>query len=161
MAAGDLGSGGSAFSPNGDWIVYRASTTPAGELFIKPFPDTGTEIQITETSGSYPMFSLDGSRMFYRRGFVSTLQGGGLGQEFVAVDILSLDGIPQWTNERILPIEGFQIFNGSRDYDITPDGQRFLMIFPVGNVGSEEAPRVQIGVAVNWYQQLLERVPVD
>ena len=43
---------------------------------------------------------------------------------------------------------------GGANYDVSPDGQRFLMVM-------EDTPRRQINVVLNWSQELLERVPVD
>ncbi len=42
---------------------------------------------------------------------------------------------------------------GYQYYDISPDGQRFLMI------KREQAP-AQINVVLNWFEELKERVPV-
>ncbi len=42
------------------------------------------------------------------------------------------------------------------DYDVTPDGQRFIMI---ERVKSETITR-QINIVLNWFEELTERVPV-
>ena len=44
-----------------------------------------------------------------------------------------------------------------RTYDVSPDGQRFLMV-TTGEVDDAETFRIQ--VVQNWHQELLERVPV-
>ncbi len=46
-----------------------------------------------------------------------------------------------------------------RNYDIHPDGQRFLMI-KEGAATDADVPAAQIVVVLNWHQDLLERVPV-
>ena len=46
---------------------------------------------------------------------------------------------------------------GIPNYDVTPDGQRFLMVKMEGM--SEEITRPLI-VVLNWHQELLERVPI-
>ena len=43
-----------------------------------------------------------------------------------------------------------------RNYDITPDGQRFLMV-----EGAEEGPPTEIVVVLNWFEELKQRVPLD
>ncbi len=35
-----------------------------------------------------------------------------------------------FSNEQTLPIEGFTVVGFYRDYDITPDGERLVMVFP-------------------------------
>ena len=78
----------------------------------------------------------------------------------MAVDI-TLGSTPEWTNERALPIEGFMFFRGNRDFDITPNGERFLMVFPeTTDSDSGEPTRPQINIVLNWFEELKERVPV-
>ena len=43
-----------------------------------------------------------------------------------------------------------------REYDISPDGQRFLMIQPERQAGLKE-----IVVVLNWFQELNRLVPTD
>ncbi len=47
----------------------------------------------------------------------------------------------------------------SRNYDISPDGQRFLMIKDVEQT-EEESARAEVIVVLNWFEELTERVPV-
>ena len=44
--------------------------------------------------------------------------------------------------------------SGSRNYDVTPDGQRFLMV-----EGRETSQAVPIHVTLNWFEELRELVP--
>ena len=47
--------------------------------------------------------------------------------------------------------------NNDLNYDVSADGQRFLMIRE-----REDAPPLATLIVVeNWHQELLERVPVD
>ena len=42
------------------------------------------------------------------------------------------------------------------NYDVAPDGQRFLMLKPVEQ---EQAAPTQINVVLNWFEELKRRVP--
>ena len=42
-----------------------------------------------------------------------------------------------------------------RNYDVTPDGRRFVMIKP----SEEELKATQINVVLNWFEELKRRVP--
>ena len=54
------------------------------------------------------------------------------------------EGPPRWTNERVLPMQGFrEVFAPNRNYDITPDGKRFLIIVPAGPAGPREPPQTK------------------
>ena len=44
------------------------------------------------------------------------------------------------------------------DYDIAPDGQRFLMI---RESGEQEKAVTQINVVHNWFEELKRRVPTQ
>jgi serine/threonine protein kinase len=49
----------------------------------------------------------------------------------------------------------------AKPYDITPDGQRFLMAFPADQADSvAETSDEQIHVILNWLEELKRRVPV-
>jgi hypothetical protein len=50
---------------------------------------------------------------------------------------------------------------GAHNYDVAPDGQRFVMLEPVAGQGGTEAPTAQIHVVLNWFQELTARVPVQ
>ncbi|MEE8146412.1 MAG: hypothetical protein V3T24_02315, partial [Longimicrobiales bacterium] len=53
--------------------------------------------------------------------------------------------------------EGTYVEGGGVQYDVAPDGQRFLMIKTGGE--TNEAP--QITVVLNWFEELRARVPVN
>ena len=74
------------------------------------------------------------------------------------VDVATDSGFSFGT-ERELPIAGHVTFNDSRDYDITPDGQHFLMIFPQ-ETDSAGSLTQRINIVQNWFEELKERVPV-
>jgi hypothetical protein len=42
------------------------------------------------------------------------------------------------------------------NYDVSPDGQRFLMIKPVEQ---KQAGPTQINVVLNWFEELKQKVP--
>ncbi len=53
--------------------------------------------------------------------------------------------------------EGFRLTSraAGSNYDITPDGQRFLM------VQGGDANLTQLNVVLNWFEELKQRVPVQ
>ena len=44
-------------------------------------------------------------------------------------------------------------------WDITPDGERFVMVQPA-DTDASETPGVQINVVLNWFEELKDLVPV-
>ena len=156
--AGGIGndqSGGADFSPDGRWIAYRSNTTSPSHIELQPFPTNGSRWDTASEGGSYPMWSRDGRELFYRRQAASAELG-----TLAVIDISDVGGSPRFTNERVLPIQGFQVFYGNRDYDITKDGKRLMVIVPEGKTETTRPPaRPQINVILNWFEELKARVP--
>ena len=59
-------------------------------------------------------------------------------------------------------VEGDYVYapGQGRNFEVSPDGQRFLMLKNAGETGTEDAAPAQIHVVLNWFQELTERVPV-
>jgi hypothetical protein len=152
-------SGGAAFSPEGGWIAYRSNDSavgPINQIHVQPFPPTGAFYAVTEEGGSYPMWSRDGGELIYRR----PAGAGGASTVLASVEVTSGDAFA-WGDETILPVRRFMSFFGFRDYDIMPDGERIVVAAAdrTSDV-SAEPPRPTVRVAVNWFEELKERVPV-
>jgi hypothetical protein len=47
-----------------------------------------------------------------------------------------------------------------RNFDVTPDGRRFLMVFPAEQATAGEPVRPTINIVENWFEELRQRVPV-
>jgi hypothetical protein len=72
----------------------------------------------------------------------------------MAVEITTQSGFTHGTPRRLF--EGLYLKGTFHAYDVSPDGQHFLMIKP-----SEEAQTVpsQINVVLNWFEELKQRAP--
>jgi Tol biopolymer transport system component len=142
---------GATFSPDGRWLAYASNENESNtsQVYVQPFPKTGAKHRVTQQGGSYPLWSRDGEELFYfNRG------------QLMGIDIATEPAF-SFGNEQALGMRGFLAPPSSavRPYDITPDGQRFLMIFPADQADSvAEAERINI--VLNWFEELKERVPV-
>ena len=141
---------GATFSPDGKWLAYRSTETGNREVYVQPFPKTGAKHRITQQGGDKPLWSPDGKQLFYYR----------TGQ-LLGIDIATEPAF-SFGNEQALRMQGFLPGGGvARDYDITPDGQRFLMVFPADRADSLTGTAGErINVVLNWFEELKERVPV-
>jgi Tol biopolymer transport system component len=146
---------GAVFSPKGEWLAYGSNEgSQIEQIYVEPIPRIpGVRYTITESEGAFPVWSPDGRSLFFRR----VPRGAeGTGTHLVQVEIVPGSTFA-WQNERELPIKGFLLFGGQRDYDVMPDGKRFVMVFPPRNEAGElERPR--INVVVNWIEELKARV---
>ena len=132
-------------SPNGRWMAYDSDESGRVEVFAQSFPDPNLKRwKISPTFGSEPMWTRGGRELIYRKGdsvmAVSLdLENGKIGQP-VALFGGPYPDSPGWTRPR--------------SYDVSRDGERFLMTrLPA------ERPRPQITVVLNWFDELRAKVP--
>jgi hypothetical protein len=119
---------------------------------VQPFPPNGSKFQIAD-GGRSPIWSPDGKQLFYLRA-----QGTGTSQ-IMSVDIQTQPTLVVLKTTP-LPIEGIIGETGPRAYDITPDGQSFLVMIPKPRSEASKPPALdQINVALNWFEELKQRAP--
>jgi hypothetical protein len=153
---------GASVSPDGEWLAYfavarrdrRAGSAVWGTR-LESFPRTGVWHQVIEEDWIWPTWvPMGGSKLLLRR----QLQSQSLVQLLLVE--LSLDGgRPEIRGRSTVPIPDALMPEGSRDYDITPDGERILVIVPADEPELENV-RPQIHVVLNWFEELKARVPV-
>ena len=149
--------GGADFSPDGSWIAYRHNMDGRGQIIVRPWPLDSTYYQVTQAGdgGASPLWSPDGSRLFFRRGaFFLGISGTqiGIGQELLSIGINLTNGATP-TSEQSLPIVDFPVHLGYRDYEIESTGERLLMPFFEDESGSQGATR-EIRFVLNWFEEL-------
>jgi serine/threonine-protein kinase len=136
---------GADFSPDGRWIAY-AEAPPAGtyDVFVRRLDGSGERLQLSADGGSQPRFTRNGREVVYRRG-----------GDVLAVAFDPATG-EAGTPQRLFSIPDAGRLNGSRTagYDVTPDGERFLLVAPVQR--PEALPTV---VITRWTEELLRKVP--
>ncbi|HTC44561.1 MAG TPA: hypothetical protein VK696_05875 [Steroidobacteraceae bacterium] len=109
---------GSAIAPDGRWIAYTSDETGRPEVWLEPLPITGKRVQLTQNGGSHPQWSPDGKRIYFDQG-----------DQMFQMDI-DTGTEPKAGDPTALPIKGFQQSELRRQYDLTPDGKAFVMLFP-------------------------------
>ncbi len=138
-------------SPDGRWLAYESDESGRSEVYVRPFPDVNaSREQVSTDGGTRPVWSGDGSELFY---WVET-------GTIMAVPVDSGTDFTAGRPEVAVQESFFTPRARGRHYDVSADGDRFLMITDV-ETDADEAARAQITVVLNWTQELLERVPVD
>jgi serine/threonine-protein kinase len=128
------------FSPNRSWLAYTSDESGRDEIHVRPVDRPGGRIQISTGGGTEPLWARDGKRLFYRRG-----------DQIWAVDI-------RW-EPAFSPAKPQLLFEGPnyswavniRGYDISLDGQRFLM---VKEASPDLHPVTEIILVQNWFEEL-------
>ena len=150
---------GAASALSGVGLAYGdARTVGSVDIYVEPFPlpPTGTRRRISQNGGLWPLWSPDGDRLFYRRPIGGATAGI---SPLRSVDIITEPRL-SFTNEQTLPFEGSVVMRLNPNYDITPDGERLVMVFPADRTDGGPTPRGQISVVLNWFEELKERVPI-
>jgi serine/threonine-protein kinase len=125
-------------SPDGKWLAYHSNETGRFEVYVRPFPATGARIQVSDVSGSEPIWGRSGRKLYYR---------GAVG-EIVEVDVTT--GTDFSIGARRVVLSGDYLTDSSHpNYDVAPDG-RFLML---KRAGAES----QTIVVHNWGRELREK----
>jgi hypothetical protein len=139
------------FSPDGRWVAYMSNELQTlGQIFVQTYP-TGTKYQITTDGGYAPIWSPDGKQLFYYSA----------NNKLFAVDIRTRPAF-SFGRPSPLPIVGM-VSEGpgpARNYDVTPDGKRFLVILQGSQREVNSRSPIQINVVLNWLEELKQHVPV-
>ena len=135
------------FSPDGRWLAYVSDESGRNEVHVQPYPGPGRRWLVSTAGGREPVWSADGQELFYRNG-----------DRMMVVAVQTEPAFSVGT-PRVL-FEGSYLSQGllASNYDVTPDGQRFVMIQASGQ--QQEAP-TQINVVLNWFEELKQWVPTN
>jgi len=138
-------------SPDGRWIAYESDESGRAEIYVRPFPDVDAgRWQVSTSGGTEVLWSRDGRELFYRNGAALMVAS-------VETDPAFVVGSPELVFEHRY-FGGFPgAPQGGRAYDVSPDGERFLMIKPVED--STAAPHIII--VENWIEELKRLVPTE
>ena len=123
-------------SADGVWLAYVSEESGRNEVYVQRLRDPSTRRQVSQAGGSAPRWRGDGQEIFFLAPGRDHLYGVELGTAGAA----PVAGIPRL------------LFTASRrlaDYDVTRDGQKFLLAL--------DAPREagEISAVLNW-QSLLK-----
>lgn len=128
---------GAQLSPDGRWIAYQSNETGRSEIYVRAFPDSEEKWLISNAGGSMPSWRGDGRELFY----VAP------DQKMMAVAVR-----PGKVFEAETPVALFDAnvrVHIAKQYDVTPDGSRFLLNRMVDAASAEPVTIVQ-----NWSARL-------
>jgi eukaryotic-like serine/threonine-protein kinase len=121
------------FSPDGRWVVYNSDESGQFETYVAPFPGPGGKRQISAGGGFESRWRADGTEIFYAAPngtlMAAEVSTKGAGIEVGAIRSLN---IPVITTLLYL-------------YDVSSDGQRFLVAAP-----REQTSSAPLTLVENW-----------
>jgi eukaryotic-like serine/threonine-protein kinase len=138
--------GAPVFSPDGHWVAYMSDESGRFEIYVQPFPGPGGKWQISTDGGSEPAWNRNGRELFYRNG-----------KKMMAVDVTTQPTFSAGKPKVLFEGDYLSVAIGLTNtaYDVSSDGQRFLMVKQVGQAVSS----TQINVVQNWFEELKRRAP--
>jgi len=147
---------GGIVSPDGHWLAYESNSTGRFEIYVRPFPNVADgQWQVSNAGGVQPLWSHGGRELFY-----------------VASDgsLLSVPVTPsstRWIVGSAVKLVDGRYYTGAaggnlpaRQYDVTPDDQRFLFI-KEGSSANSAVAVTQITIVQHWFEELKRLVPTN
>ena len=128
-------------SPDGRHIAYTSDESGRAEIYVQSFPSLGNKQRISGDGGEEARWARDGRQLFYRQG-----------DKMMAVDMQA--GSPIQEHAPRLLFEGtFPRSSFWTNYDVSRDGQRFLMLKEI----DEARVSQKLRVVLNWTEELTRR----
>ena len=139
---GEVGASSPSFSPDGRWIAYTSNESGRTEVYVRPYPGPGGKWQISTDGGTEPAWNPKGRELFYRSG-----------QKMMTVDYTEQPEFSAGKPKMLFEGPYVPSPRSLSDYDVTSDGQRFLML-----KNAEQKPG-EISVVLNWTEELNQKTP--
>jgi serine/threonine-protein kinase len=136
-------------SPDGRWLAYEANDRGLFEIWVRPYPNVNDgNWQVSTGGGVQPVWSRDGRELFYVSP-TGAIMGVGVGQG------------SRWTPTTTSTVvkDGYVTVLPSflgRSYDISPDGQRFLVL---KSTSEPKAPPTELVIVQHFDEELKRLVP--
>ena len=130
-------------SPDARWLAFASDEGGKREIWAVPFPEPrGARWQLSNEGGYEPTWSPKGGEVFY-----ITPQ-----LDLVAAEVSTANGFRLGNRRVLFNVRGYRRHFTHRAYDLTPDGQNFIMI-------KENPPAPGDLVLVdNWFSDLTARL---
>lgn len=143
------GPANSAFSPDGRWIAYT-SRKERISIIVAAVANRSARYEVSpiDDTGHHPFWSRDGRTLYYM---------GVFGSALVAAPVTLQ---PTFSSGVATVVPGSHVSNTTAmdplNYDITPDGRRFVRIANEAVVASQSGRTLR--VVTNWFDELKQRL---
>jgi len=127
------------FSPDGRWVALNSDESGRMEIYVRSYPDPTASVQVSVSGGSFPVWSPDGTRLYYWTGAALVAARVSLSPTFRLIG-----------RDTVLAKASALPGAFSSDYDVARDG-RILAIEPQAN-------DFQLVVSPNWITAFRRRM---
>ncbi len=130
---------GARLSPDGEWLAYMSSDSGVTEVFVRRFAESEERVQVSVGGGSQPRWRGDGRELFY----VAP------DRKLMAVEVTPGPRLEVGPPRALFSTQILPLVEARNHYDVTADGQRFL----VNSRSAEDATR-PVRVVVGWSAEI-------
>jgi eukaryotic-like serine/threonine-protein kinase len=128
------------FSTDGRWVAYSSDESGRIEVYVTPYPGPGGKWQVSKEGGIDPVWGRNGRTLYYLQG--TSLIEVDINQRGETFEV----GTATRLFEARFRSENYLGYGPGRVFDVSPDGQRFL----IDIVENEAASQTPITVITNW-----------
>jgi Tol biopolymer transport system component len=132
-----------AFSPDGRWLAYTSDESGRFEVYVTPFPGPGEKYPISIGGGSEPVWDRRGRELFFRNG-----------DQMMVVEVKTQPTFNAG-RPRLQFTGSFLRVPNRINYDVSPDGETFVMV----DASEENGAATQVNVLLNWFEEVKRLVP--
>jgi Tol biopolymer transport system component len=131
-----------SLSPDGRWLAYASNESGNPEIYVRPFPETGTaRWQVSTTGGGQPLWSRSGRELFY-------INGKG---EMMSAEVRTGATFAVGEQRVLFSTAPYLVGTGIHTYSLSPDDKRFLMLQE-----GESIQQSELVLAEHWVQRVLQ-----
>jgi serine/threonine-protein kinase len=133
-------------SPDGRWIAFQSNRSGRDDIYVRPFPDVGAgQWPVSTGGGVKPVWTPGGRELCY-------LAPDG---KLMSVRVGTANGFVPDAPVALFDASHYFSQGAGRNYDISRDGTRFIMVRNPTNPDVAD----MIHVVLNWASDIIGRVP--
>jgi Tol biopolymer transport system component len=133
-----------SLSPDGRWLAYASNESGTFEVYVRPFPETGTaKWQVSTAGGRQPLWARSGRELFYVNNR----------SELVVAQLLPGAAFAVGEQRVLFSTAQYAAGSGVHGYAVSPDDQRFLVTRE-----GEALQESELVVAQHWLAGLKGRL---
>ena len=127
------------FSADSQYVAYVSNESGRDEIYIEALPPSKARVKVSQTGGTTPRWGMGSRELF----FLAPDRG------LMVVDVQLGPTLSVSAPRRIATNTEFGTSANNRGFEVSPDGQRFLV-----RQLADDAPDTPITVVLNWWAEL-------
>jgi len=110
-----------ALSPDNRWIAFVSDQSGEQQVYVRPYPSEGDQVQVSLTGGNEPLWSPDGRELYFR----GIIDGE---PTMIAADVRTVPDFAVTTRQPLFSVADYVGTTPHTNYGISPDGKTFVMV---------------------------------